>query len=118
MNVRFLEKDKLLLFELTEEIDHHHTEEIRRKMDYEIERYMPKKVIFNFNRVSFMDSAGIGLLLGRYKLVRILGGECGMIAVKDSIKKVFEMSGILKIIPIHASIEWNWAESSEAPFGA
>ena len=35
-------------------------------MDYEIERHMPKKVIFNFDSVSFMDSAGIGLLLGRY----------------------------------------------------
>lgn len=41
-------------------------------MDYEIERHMPKKVIFNFDSVSFMDSAGIGLLLGRYKIVNML----------------------------------------------
>lgn len=41
-------------------------------MDYEIERCIPKRVIFNFNNVTFMDSAGIGLLLGRYKLTKML----------------------------------------------
>ena len=63
MDVNFIEKDKLLLVKLTEEIDHCKTEELRRKVDYEIERYMPKKVIFDFDSVSFMDSAGIGFLL-------------------------------------------------------
>ena len=105
MNVKYYEKDKLLLIELTEEIDHHTTEEIRRRADYEIERHMPKRVIFNFNSVTFMDSAGIGMLIGRYKLVRMLGGDLGLINVKQSIKKIFEMCGILKIIPIHDSIE-------------
>lgn len=76
MNVKYVEKDKLLLIELTEEIDEHSTEEIRRRADYEIERYMPKRVIFNFNSVTFMDSAGIGLLLGRYKLIRMLRWRC------------------------------------------
>ena len=63
MKVRYLEKDKLLLLQIEEEIDHHTTEEIRRRSDYEIERYMPKRVIFDFNSVGFMDSAGIGMLL-------------------------------------------------------
>ena len=72
MNVHYEEKDKLLLLELTEEIDHHTTEKIRRKADYEMERYMPKRVIFDFNRVTFMDSAGIGMLMGRYKMIKML----------------------------------------------
>lgn len=63
MNVKYLEKDKLMYFEITEEIDHHVAEELRRRCDYEIERHMPRKVIFDFNRVTFMDSAGIGMLL-------------------------------------------------------
>ena len=70
-------------------------------MDYEIERHMPKKVIFNFNSVSFMDSAGIGLLLGRYKIVNMLGGEVALINVKKSVKKVLDMCGILKLIHIY-----------------
>ncbi len=100
MNTKYEEKDKLLIFEITEEIDHHQTEKIRRKMDSEIERYIPKKVVFDFNKVTFMDSAGIGMLIGRYKTVRRLGGKTELINVNQSIKKIFEMCGILKIIPI------------------
>ena len=72
----------------------------RRKADYEIERHMPKKVIFDFNSVSFMDSAGIGLIIGRYRIANMLGGIVEIANVKDSIKRILELSGILKIIPI------------------
>lgn len=102
MNSKYEEKDKLLIFEITEEIDHHTTEKIRRKMDNEIERYMPKKIVFDFNQVTFMDSAGIGMLIGRYKAVHRLGGIAELVNVKPSIKKIFEMCGLLKIIPISA----------------
>ena len=74
-------------------------------MDYEIERHMPKKVIFDFNSVSFMDSAGIGLLLGRYKIVNMLGGEVALINVKKSVKKVLDMCGILKLIHIYDNFD-------------
>ena len=107
MNYKYIQEDKLLLFQITEEIDHHFAEEIRRKADYEITRYMPRKIVFDFNKVTFMDSAGIGMLIGRYKLAKMLGSTIEMINVKPSIKKVFEMSGILKIIPIKNSINLN-----------
>lgn len=63
MNVNYDEKDKKLSFEITEEIDHHWSEKIRRQADNEIERYSPKKVVFDFDKVTFMDSAGIGMLI-------------------------------------------------------
>ena len=72
METNYSKTDKTLIFNVSEDIDHHNTEEVRRNMDYEIERCIPKRVIFNFNSVTFMDSAGIGLLLGRYKLVKML----------------------------------------------
>lgn len=100
MDILYNNKDKLLKLKITEEIDHHTTEKIRRKADYEIQRHMPKKVILDFNNVSFMDSAGIGLVVGRYKLTNALGGTLEMENVKPSLEKVFKMSGILKIIPI------------------
>ncbi|MBP3707766.1 MAG: anti-sigma factor antagonist [Clostridia bacterium] len=100
MNSVFLEKDKTLLVEITEEIDHHTTDKIRRKIDDDITRYMPRKVIFDFDKVSFMDSAGIGMIIGRYKMVNMLGGITQMKNVKKSIRKIFEMSGVVKIIPI------------------
>ncbi len=104
MNSKYLQEDKLLLLEITEEIDHHTTENIRRKADNEITRYMPRKVIFDFNNVTFMDSAGIGMVLGRYKMMKMLGGSLEMINVHPSIKKIFEMSGILKICPIKEAV--------------
>lgn len=63
MNVKHFMEDRLLLFEITEELDHHNVEIIRRRADYEIQRFMPKRVVFDFNRVIFMDSAGIGLVI-------------------------------------------------------
>ena len=100
MNVTYHKEDKLLILEITEEIDHHTTEKIRRRADYDIERYMPKKVIFDFNSVTFMDSAGIGLIIGRYKFAKMLGSKVELANLTSNIKKIFEMSGILRLIPI------------------
>lgn len=105
MNVKHFMEDRLLVFEVTEELDHHMCEIIRRRADYEIQRFMPKRVVFDFNRVVFMDSAGIGLIMGRYKTVNSLGGKLEMMNVKDNLKRVFEMSGLLKILPIIQSYE-------------
>ena len=107
MNTEYEKKDKLLRVTITEEIDHHTTENLRRKIDNEIQRYMPQTVIFDFNSVSFMDSAGIGMLIGRYKLTRMLGGKLELVNVNSGIKKIFEMCGILKIIPIVDEEETN-----------
>ena len=99
MDVRYYKMDKLLIFKISEEIDECSVKEIRRKADYEIERFMPREVIFDFNRVTFMDSAGIGMVIGRYKQTNILGGKMELANLTDSVKKIFEMSGVLKIIP-------------------
>ena len=100
MIVKHYIEDKILLFELTEDLDHHETEKIRKRADYEIERFIPKRVIIDFRRVKFMDSAGIGLVIGRYKETASFGGRLELMNVSDKIRRVFEMSGILKIIPI------------------
>ena len=98
MNINYSKKDKLLEVEITEEIDHHIVEKIRRKVDDEITRYMPRKTIFNFDRVSFMDSAGIGMIIGRYKMMKLIGGEVEIVNISPNVKRVLEMSGISRII--------------------
>lgn len=100
MNIEFDEVDKLLCIQITEEIDHHTTEKLRRKMDYEITRFMPREVVFDFSKVSFMDSAGIGLLIGRYKLAKLLGGTMKIVNSSRAVKKMLEMSGVVRIIPV------------------
>ena len=99
MEVKYYERDRLLLLKITEEIDECKVKQIRRKADYEIERYMPKRVIFDFNRVTFMDSAGIGLVIGRYKQVAMLGGKVQFANLTESVRKIFAMSGVLRLIP-------------------
>ena len=95
----YQKEDKRLIFKINEDIDECVVQKIRRKLDNEIERYMPKEVIFDFNKVSFMDSAGIGLIIGRYKLVDMLGGKVEVTNLTTPVRKIFEMSGVLKIIP-------------------
>jgi stage II sporulation protein AA (anti-sigma F factor antagonist) len=72
------EEDKCLTIKITEEIDECSVQKIRRKVDYEFERYMPKEIIFDFDSVTFMDSAGIGFLIGRYKMANMLGSQLKM----------------------------------------
>ena len=67
-------------------------------MDDEITRYMPRKTIFDFGRVSFMDSAGIGMIIGRYKMMKLIGGEMEIVNISPNVKRILEMSGISKII--------------------
>ena len=63
MITNYYEKDKLLVFKINEEIDECSVKNIRRKADYEIERFMPREVVFDFDSVTFMDSAGIGMVI-------------------------------------------------------
>ena len=63
MITNYYERDKLLVFKINEEIDEFSVKSIRRKADYEIERFMPREVVFDFDSVTFMDSAGIGMVI-------------------------------------------------------
>ena len=100
MQVKYIKEDKQLIFKIDEEIDHHSSEKIRKRADYEIQVHIPKKLIFDFENVTFMDSSGIGMLIGRYKLVSMFGGKTSIVNVNAPIKKVLEMSGVLKLISI------------------
>ena len=91
---------RTLILRVTEEIDQHIADKIRKKLDSEIEIYSPRKVVFDFNGIEFMDSSGIGMVLGRYKLVKMLGGTFEIINVNKRLKRIFDMSGVSRIIDI------------------
>ena len=117
MDFDYQKEKKLLVIQLKEDVDHHVAEKIRRRMDNEIQRYMPKKVILDFTKVNFMDSSGIGLIIGRYKMASMLGGKVQIKKVAPAVRRILEMSGILKIIPIINEEEeneesvWKWNEA-------
>ena len=99
MESKYYENIKTLIFKITEEIDEHTSQKIRGKADYEIKRYMPKKIIFDFDSVTFMDSAGIGLIIGRYKLANIIGARVELKNLSSSVRKIFDMSGLFRLVP-------------------
>lgn len=86
---------------LPKELDHHNAEEIRKSADRLIEKNYIKYVIFDFRDTGFMDSSGIGVLMGRYRLLRLLGGEVWITHANDRMKKLLTISGIIKIMKIY-----------------
>jgi len=73
---------------------------IRGVIDGYIMKYQPYELVLDLAGVKFMDSSGIGLIIGRYKFANMLGGKLEVANLTQNVKKIFEMSGVLKIIPI------------------
>ena len=101
MNIGFEYVDRLLIAKINGDIDHHSCEEIRSKIDKEITIKNPKSILFDMEHVGFMDSSGIGVLIGRFKNIANNGGKAGMINVKPQILRLCEICGLQKIIRIY-----------------
>ena len=84
----------VLTAKLGGEIDHHIAPQIRSQIDARCESYRPAKLILDFGSVSFMDSSGIGLIMGRQRMISLLGGRLEVINIPPSLKKIFVISGI------------------------
>lgn len=76
------------------EIDHHTAKEIRESIDYNINIKSPILLEIDFSKVQFMDSSGIGLIMGRYKLMKSINGQISVINVPDSILRMIKLSGL------------------------
>ena len=87
-----------LVVKLNGELDQSCVPEIREKIDKEISAHNINNLIMDFYGVSFMDSSGIGMLLGRYKLIKARGGKMLIIRTRPQVDKVIELAGLKKII--------------------
>ena len=83
-----------LVISLNAELDHHLADEMREVID---------RVIIDFSKVDFMDSAGIGLIMGRYKKIRDIGDIC-VVGINESIKRILLISGLHKIVDIYDNL--------------
>lgn len=86
---------------LPAEIDHHNSERICAEADRLIRRKHIRCVLFDFSQTTFMDSSGIGMLIGRYKTMRFMGGTVSAIHVGQRMNRILTMAGIYKIIDIY-----------------
>jgi len=92
-----------LIVRLEGELDHHTADMVRQRVESELDRGITSHLVINMERLSFMDSSGLGVILGRYKRVTAGDGRMSLCAVNDQLKKLFELSGMLKILRIYAT---------------
>ncbi|WP_250673949.1 anti-sigma F factor antagonist [Paraclostridium ghonii] len=90
---------------LSKELDHHIANEVREEIDYVIQDKQIKNIVFDFKNMNFMDSSGIGVVIGRYKKISSEGGKVAVINLNSRVKKVFDLSGMNKIIEVHNTYE-------------
>ena len=94
MNVTIETCGDELIAALAGEIDHHNSKQIREAIDTELERGGYKLLTFDLESVSFMDSSGIGLVLGRYRQMKLLGGSVRVINIPENMYRLFALSGL------------------------
>ena len=105
VSIDFIKDKKVVVVKINEEIDHHTCEKIKNKIDLAIEFRNAKYLIFDFDGVNFMDSSGIGLIIGRYKLISKNGGQAIIVNLKPAVRRIFQMSGIFKILTEDKNME-------------
>lgn len=100
MEEKFKVIDNYLMVKMPEEIDHHQSAAISERADMFIIHKKVNNVVFDFEDTVFMDSSGIGIIMGRYKKVNCFGGKVFAVHVNGTIRRIIYMSGLHKVMDI------------------
>lgn len=98
-------KDHVLCIRLKGELDHHTAAELKDQAEAAIQKHDIQHIVMNLEELGFMDSSGLGVILGRYKQIKQKRGEMVVCAISPSVKRLFDMSGLFKIIKLELSEE-------------
>lgn len=101
INCRYF--NDIYIVELKGDIDHYTSEKIKRAIYLNTGKYA-RKMIIDLRDVEFMDSSGIGMILGRYREIKERNGEIAITGVKGNMERIFNMSGLYKIISKYDTI--------------
>jgi stage II sporulation protein AA (anti-sigma F factor antagonist) len=93
-------RDGLVCVYLHGEIDHHSAVALREELDRLLVHRRPRRFVLDLSRIEFMDSAGLGLLMGRYRLVRELGGVMALTAPNARVHKILRLAGMERFFEI------------------
>lgn len=105
MQIIFQTQDKTLIAKIVGELDHHVSGEIKDRIDRKITSAKIKNLIFDFSSLSFMDSSGIGIIVGRYKLIASLGGKTIIVSNTKTIDRMLNLAGIKKIVNVKSTVD-------------
>lgn len=98
MQLEFELSDDIITAVLTGELDHHSATFVRQDIDSAMDIYKARNLILDFSKVGFVDSSGIGMIMGRYNKVKEKNGSIVLCGCSPYMKKILEMAGIFTII--------------------
>lgn len=100
MNLEFVESGQTMTIKLKGDLDHHSADESRVLIDEKIKDEKYNKIVIDMKSLDFIDSSGIGFVIGRYKVIRKRNGVIEIVNASKKVRKILDMSGIGKIINI------------------
>ena len=101
LQVRY--EDGVLEAVLGGELDHHGAVAVRTLIDAEICRLCPKKTVLDLSELDFMDSSGLGLLMGRYALIKRMGGEMVLLSPTPAVLRIVRLAGMERMLKIETT---------------
>ncbi|MGI5875683.1 MAG: anti-sigma F factor antagonist [Dethiobacteria bacterium] len=103
MKVQLIRRKDCLLVRLKGELDHHSSIGFKEAVERELQRDEIRNLVLNFEHLTFMDSSGLSVILGRYKQIKARRGKLVICSPGEHLKKILQIGGLLKIIPIYSS---------------
>ncbi|MDD2215189.1 MAG: anti-sigma factor antagonist, partial [Eubacteriales bacterium] len=94
MGITFEMIEDILIAVLSGELDHHSSGEIRETIDRTFDTFQAKHLVLSFRGVTFMDSAGVGVVMGRFNKVREKKGRLAVVECSEYINRIFDMAAI------------------------
>lgn len=97
MKLSFAADKRTLIVRVVGELDLAAADEFRQETDLAIEKQCSNNIILNLAGVSFIDSSGLGVILGRYKKIAMRGGKMAIVGAPVQVRRILELSGVLGI---------------------
>lgn len=101
MKLDFMTKKTTLIVRVSGELDMLAADEFRKEVDQSLEKNCSSNVILNLAGVQFIDSSGLGVILGRYKKITLRGGKLAFVGAPVQVKRILELSGVLRIASVY-----------------
>ena len=98
MGIQMDVQGRTLIASLEGELDHLQAERLRGQIDAAFDKSSCRHILLDMSDVSFMDSSGIGMIIGRYKSAEKRGGHLAVAHMTEPVAKLFEISGLAKIV--------------------
>ena len=104
MQIKLQKKGRTLIASLFGELDHHSAKNVKEILETAIEQKSIQNLIFDFTNLNFMDSSGIGVIIGRYKLLSAIGGKVCIICREKTICRLITLSGLTRLMEVFQTI--------------